>query len=358
MVKLSERERIIILMIRGWGDRKRSFAETKTLFNAHFRNQNNQISKSTALRTVKRFEETGAVKNRPRPGRPKSSTLNEKQLDVTLSFVENPHLSTRQSAQHHDISHMAVDRILKTVKFHPYKITLIHELNDEDVNRRIKFCDNMMTRIDNDPNFLNCIVFSDEATFELNGRINRHNCRYWSDSNPHWAVEAHTQYPQKLNVWAGILNSTIIGPFFIDGNLNASKYEDMLRNEVVPAIKGVVGTNFADTWFQQDGAGPHYGKNVRLFLNVQFPQRWIGRGGKIEWPARSPDLSPLDYFLWGHLKSRIYQTQPNTLDDLRHRILDEIQIIEPNVIRNAVAEFYYRIGYCQIQKGAQFEHLL
>lgn len=57
-------------------------------------------------------------------------------------------------------------------------------------------------------------------------------------------VESHSQYLQKLNVWIGILNNTFIGPFFIDGNLNAEKYEDMLRNEVVPAIIANVGENF------------------------------------------------------------------------------------------------------------------
>jgi len=71
-------------------------------------------------------------------------------------------------------------------------------------------------------------------------------------------LEAHMQYPQKLNVWAGMLNNTLIGPFFIDGNLKSAKYENMLRNEIVPAIKRIVRDNLAHTWFQQDGAGPHY----------------------------------------------------------------------------------------------------
>ncbi|KAG8289720.1 hypothetical protein J6590_098624, partial [Homalodisca vitripennis] len=46
----------------------------------------------------------------------------------------------------------------------------------------------------------------------------------------------------------------------------------------------------------QDGAPPHYGLHVREYLNNIFPNRLIGRRGSIEWPPRSPDLSPLDYF--------------------------------------------------------------
>jgi len=98
-----------------------------------------------------------------------------------------------------------------------------------------------------------------------------------------------------------ILNQ-IIGPFFIEGNLNSEKYEDMLHNEIVPRILEITGQNFEHTYFQQDGASPHYGRNVRNYLDVVFNDRCIGRKGYIEWPARSPDLSPLDYFLWGYLK--------------------------------------------------------
>jgi len=103
-------------------------------------------------------------------------------------------------------------------------------------------------KTDDDPNFLFDIVFSDEAIFELNGSVNRYNCRFWSN-NPHWILEVHTLYLQKLNVWAGMLNNILNGPFFIDGNLNAAKYEDMLRNEIFPAIKQIIEDNFAHTWF-------------------------------------------------------------------------------------------------------------
>ncbi|EZA48673.1 hypothetical protein X777_13179, partial [Ooceraea biroi] len=48
-------------------------------------------------------------------------------------------------------------------------------------------------------------------------------------------------------------------------------------------------------------------------LNESFPDRWIGRGGRISWPARSPDLMPLDFFLWGHLKNEVATVRGNTL---------------------------------------------
>ncbi|KAJ4426353.1 hypothetical protein ANN_27167 [Periplaneta americana] len=60
---------------------------------------------------------------------------------------------------------------------------------------------------------------------------------------------------------------------------------------------------------------------VRFSLNMWFPDRWIGREGPIAWPPRSPDLNPLDFYLWGHLKSLVYSSPVPDLESLRNRIL-------------------------------------
>ncbi|VEN54798.1 unnamed protein product, partial [Callosobruchus maculatus] len=175
---------------------------------------------------------------------------------------------------------------------------------------------------------------SDEATFCLNGTVNRHNSRYWSNENPHWIHEAHSQHPQKLNVWMGIGGNRLIGPFFIDGNLNGDKYLDLLNNYIIPALQNN-GQLPHNVWFQQDGAPPHYDRRVRGLLDATFHNRWIGRGGFIEWPARSPDLSPLDFFLWGYLKSRVYVCRPTTLQELRQRIITECELIRRDILEKA-----------------------
>jgi len=48
-----------------------------------------------------------------------------------------------------------------------------------------------MEMINDDPLFLDNIVFSNETTFELTGNVNRYNCRYWNDINSHWMRENH-----------------------------------------------------------------------------------------------------------------------------------------------------------------------
>lgn len=167
-------------------------------------------------------------------------------------------------------------------------------------------------------------------------------------------LEAWTQYPQKLNVWAGVLSNILIGPFSIDENLTAAKYEDMLRHEIILAIRWTVGDNFNQTWYQHNGAGPHFGLHVRRLLDTEFLNRRIGRRGEIERPTKSP----LDYFLWGHLKSKVYGTAPRNLEQLRRRILQEAAFIDPGYIRNAVFVFYDKLAHCQTANDAHFKHLL
>jgi len=84
MVEFSEKDRITLLMMRGWGDQQRGYKTGyKTrLFNENFRNENNRISKSTVIRTIQRFKNIGSAKSRSRSGRRKTATNNDKALDV------------------------------------------------------------------------------------------------------------------------------------------------------------------------------------------------------------------------------------------------------------------------------------
>ena len=74
-------------------------------------------------------------------------------------------------------------------------------------------------------------------------------------------------------------------------------------------------------YLQHDGA-PHSSREVRNFLNYRFPGRWIARGRPHSWPARSSDLSPLDYCVWGWMKELVYSVKVVTRDALLGRILD------------------------------------
>ena len=59
---------------------------------------------------------------------------------------------------------------------------------------------------------------------------------------------------------------------------------------------------------------------MREFLKESFTNRWLGRGGHIPWPPRSPELKPLDYYFCGHRKTLVYDTKVDSRAALRDRI--------------------------------------
>lgn len=358
MAPLSTKQRIEILIIYGYGDKKRTQREVCEIFNQLY--PDGELQQSTVSKIHKNFIETGNVLDKPRSGRPRTATTEETSLNVLLSVHENPHISTTQIALNENVSRRSVSRMLKLEKFHPYKIQLVHELVDDDYDRRLEFCEDMMERCVSDNTFCSNIIFTDEATFTLHGSVNKQNMRYWSAENPHWMREQHTQWPEKVNVWAGLLGNNIIGPFFMENTLNGPRYLQLLQDRILPAILRVCedqDINFNNLWYQQDGAPPHYHRDARHYLNEIFPNRWIGRRGSIEWPPRSPDLNPLDFFLWGYLKMKVYTNRPNDLNSLRARIEQEIFGIPDVMKRNATNAFYTRLGACQETLGGQFEQL-
>lgn len=360
-MSLSEKDRIQILMMVGYGDRRRSTNEVRELFNQVHPGRT-QISQSTVCKILKKYEEHGYVKNLPKSGRPKID--DNIQLDVLLSVEENPHSVSRQIALDMGISHKSAQTIWHKEKYHPYKVCLVHELNEDDFDRRLQFCEIMQPICHQDQNFAANILFSDEATFYLNGTVNKQNCRYWSKENPRWIQEARSQSPEKLNVWAGILKDKVIGPFFFEGNLTGEGYMEFLQLDLLPALVTLYpDPNNPDRpspeiWLQQDGAPPHYARQVREYLSLTFPRKWIGRRGPIEWPARSPDMTPLDFFLWGYLKSKVYFNRPRNIDELKCRITMEIRKISIEIIHNVQEEFVSRLGHCQVVNGHHFQHLL
>jgi hypothetical protein len=140
---------------------------------------------------------------------------------------------------------------------------------------------------------------------------------YWAPENPHVHVEKEVSLPG-LNVWCGLPLRGLIGPFFFEGTGTGQVYLDMQHTSILPAIRTLFGND--RFYFQQDGAPPHFHRDERAYLDENLPGQWIGRRGAVDFPPRSPDLTPLDFYLWGTLKDVLYRRKPATLAVLREEI--------------------------------------
>ncbi|KAL1493663.1 hypothetical protein ABEB36_009361 [Hypothenemus hampei] len=198
MVRLSETQRIENLIMIGYGDRTRTQEEVCELFNNKYPDR--PITRSTIS---------------------PPTIPEEKKLDILLTVEENPFLLNRQIAMQQEISQSSVLKSLKQNKWHPYKVHLVQEVNEDDFDRRIEFCETMMERCHND------LQFSSRA-------------------------------------------------------LNGANYLELLQQNIIPAIAEVFPNAehpvMPDNvlWFQQDGAPPHYSQLVRNYLDTIFQNKWIG----------------------------------------------------------------------------------
>ncbi|XP_023725909.1 uncharacterized protein LOC111874552 [Cryptotermes secundus] len=191
----------------------------------------------------------------------------------------------------------------------------------------------MFHRIQDDENFLDSVIFSDESTFHVSGKVNTHNCRIWGSENSRVSLE-HVRDSPKVNVFCALSTERVYGPFFfMERTITGSVYLDMLQEFLIPQLDE--DDQEGRIHFQQDGAPPHYLGEVHEYLNARFPGRWIGRAAPIAWPPRSPDLTPLEFFLWGFVKDRVFvPSLPANVVELRARITASVAEMTPEMLRS------------------------
>lgn len=247
-------------------------------------------------------------------------------------------------------------RILKKHSYKPYKLHISHTLLPGDEERRLDWCRWLSNKINDDDNFLN-IIWTDESKFTNCGIFNRNTEHVWCTENPHVNRPVRNQIRFGVNVWAGIIGDCVFGPFIYEENLTGVNYLDFLRTTFANYLDEINLRRLQQLWFQHDGAPPHNTRAVCEFLNQEFPNRWIGNSGVVRWPARSPDLSPLD-FLWGTLKNKVYNTPIADMNHLRNKIINSFATLRRRDVQRAVNNVRRRIHLCTRENGSYFENFL
>jgi hypothetical protein len=305
-------------------------------------------SKNVFTRLHQRLKETGSFSN----------THFERASDYpeeVLQKIElDPSTSVRRISRETNISRMKVHRTIKHEKLYPYHIQKVQHLLPTDHAERIAYCRWLIAN-----RHLN-ILFTDESVFTRDGVTNQHNSHVYAQENPKAVTLHHFQHRFSVNVWCGIIGPYLIGPYIFEGVLNGRLYLDFLQNELNGLLEDLPLNIRQLMYFQQDGAPPHYSAEVRQHLSNVYPGRWIGRGGPVLWPPRSPDLTPLDYYIWSEYKRLVYEnrTKPQTRDELLDRIRQAGLILGHNqeVLERVNQQIYRRARLCIEENGAHFEH--
>ena len=85
---------------------------------------------------------------------------------------------------------------------------------------------------------------------------------------------------------------------------------------------------------------------------------WIGRGGTIAWPPRSPDLTPPDFSVWRYVKDKVFVPHlPASLDELRAQTTEAVAAIDADMTHRIWDEIAYRWDICRVTRGNHNEQL-
>ena len=122
----------------------------------------------------------------------------------------------------------------------------------------------------------------------------------------------------------------------------------MIGNFFLPKMEEL---DMPDMWFQQDGATCHTARETMAQLRATFGEQFISRFGPVNWPPRSCDLTPLDYFLWSHVKAHVYRDKPATIDALGANI-------EADMFERVCRNWALRMGHLNRSRGQHLHEII
>ena len=263
---------------------------------------------------------------------------------VLMSVEATPKKSVRRRSAELGVSQSSVHRILRhDLKMKPYHISVHQGLTPED--------------------FLRSVWFSDEAHFYLSGTVNSRNYVHWASERPDEVIERNL-HVTKATAWVALSAQGVIGPFWFcneDGateTVTADRYMNVLTR-FWRALGRFCGHEArGQQRFMQDGAAPHTARRVLTWLTDHFEGRVISRFTEKTWASNSPDLNPLDFFLWGHLKDQMSGEQFQTLNDLKSLVERLIRAVTPEQCEDTIQHFLLRMRRCVQRAGGHIEQLL
>ncbi|GFY18300.1 putative DD41D transposase [Trichonephila clavipes] len=167
----------------------------------------------------------------------------------------------------------------------------------------------------------------------------------------HKCISKH-RYIQKNRLFGALYG--LVESFFKNDEghnvtVNGDRYRAMITNFFIPELNN---HDVQEQWYQQDVATCHTAHATIDLLKDTFGHRLISRFGPVNWPPRSCDLTPLDYFLWGYVKSLVYTDKPQTLDYLEDNIRRVIADIRPQMLEKVIENWTSRLDYIRASRGS------
>ena len=327
MPRLSETQRIESLRLLASGV---SVADVARQMNCNRR---------TVINLQQRYNVTGHIKDRPRAGRPKVTTVRQDRY-MTLTHRRQRFKTAKSTAIEYGVSPQTVLRRLRIgpAPIRPRRPYVGQILNRLNRHRRMLWARRhrhwrraQWSRV----------LFSDESRFNVSfadGRLRVYR-RRGERFDDNCVIERDRFGGGGVMVWGGIMGDMKTDLIVVQGNMNADRYIDqVLRPVVVPFLTAHPGI------LMHDNARPHTAMRTRDFLQ---------RNGVdvLQWPACSPDMNPIEH-IWALLGQNARANhQINNVRDLTAALIHEWNAIPNDVIRRYVRSMRSRVLTLHHRRG-------
>jgi len=273
--------------------------------------------RSTVYRVVARGTSKASHRSREKPER-----LEDK-VEAVRKAVEEKRgkVTIRGLAREFSTSRRTMDRLVKEdLGLKSYKRTPRQALKPSDCEKRMARSKILINKLKHKPRDV-VILFSDETPFSLGEMVASDTGFYLAEARA--TREDDVVHISKERHYANLQVLAVIGSdgqkcdlVFLESNerLTAETYTKYLQEKVFPWARRTYGDKW---WWQQDGASCHTATSTQEFLQRETPAFF----DKNSWPPHSPDLSPLDYAVFGHLKGMLSGTRYRTKEQLKAAII-------------------------------------
>lgn len=300
----------------------------------------------TIGRILKKHKTSGVITRKPGSGRKRITSATEDRA-IILEVKRNPFVSSIEIAKNFSTS-VSVSTIRRRIKeggeFKSYWASRKPYISDRNIQRRLDWClAHQNWSIDQ----WRRVIFSDESPFVL--RYNRKK-RVWRRHNERYNLMncvATVKHDIKIMVW-GCFAAHGVGSFYrVSGRMEQVQYGQILTNYALPSCEKLFGGPSHCIW-QQDNDPKHTARsNVSLLERLEFT--------KLDWPAQSPDLSPIEN-LWSILDHNLSKRVPNNANDLFDILHKEWNALPIDLLDQLVCSMPARIRACIAAKGGMTKY--
>ncbi|KAL4478240.1 hypothetical protein ABPG72_016552 [Tetrahymena utriculariae] len=244
------------------------------------------IAKQTCAKIYKRFKET-LTYNDQREGNGSKSIYNDEEKEqISEMVMDNIGKSLNELQKDPEINYKnACVSTFRSTLFEngikAFKQPQEIEMTEEHKEQRVKFAKKVIRWKQR----WETVIFTDESQLYIDPQ-NRYFYAKSSDDIEENLIKVRERYPLKIHVWGAISNSQPLELIWIQGYLNSEQYESII-NQFLNKQKDNLPQNFI---FQQDNSAVHTAKRITDFFNQK-------KVNLLEWPSKSPDLSPIENVL-------------------------------------------------------------